>query len=398
MTTKRRAGALTCAMVTGGGTGGHVLPTLPVVEALLARNVDVHFVGSVSGFEERVVAPLNAERRASENSEAAAGKPRSGASKVTYHGIVTGKLRRYFSLANVIDCFRVPLGVWQAWRLVGRVRPDVVFSKGGFVSFPVVLAAWLRGVPVVAHESDLTPGLANRLAAPFVQSLCVNFDDHQARHQRVVVTGTPVRAELRQGDGARGRERLGTDDDKPLLLVVGGSLGARRLNEVVREALDALLPTYRVVHVCGPGKADARSAPPGYTQLEYVDAGWGDIIAAADLVVSRAGAGALYEWLALGKPHLLVPLPKEASRGDQIENAAFAKARGWSLVIDEHALTAATFVDGVATLAAQAPRIRGRLATFQARDSVGLIINELERVAIPRCRRRALDAAARCTG
>lgn len=368
MTTTGRRSALARVMVAGGGTGGHVLPTLPVIEALLAAGVEVRFVGGVGGVEEHLLAPLIA--------------PSEGAEKVIYHGIAAGKLRRYFALANLIDCFRVPLGVWQAWRLIGRARPDVVFSKGGFVSFPVVLGAWLRGVPIVAHESDLTPGLANRMAAPFVNSLCVNFDDHQARHRRVVVTGTPVRAQLRQGDRARGRQRLGIPDDKPLLLVVGGSLGATRLNEVVRAALEALLPSYAVAHVCGRGKVDAtRNDTPGYTQLEYVDAGWGDIIAAADLVVSRAGAGALYEWLALGKPHLLVPLPKTASRGDQIENAAFAKARGWSLVIDEHTLTAVTLADSVAMLAAEASRIRRRLATFQTRDSVGLIIHELERAA-----------------
>lgn len=362
-------------MVTGGGTAGHVLPALPVVEALLDRGVDVHFVGGRSGFEERLVTPLNARQGVPD-------APRQ--EKLTYHGIATGKLRRYFSLANAADALRVPLGVWQAWRLIGRVRPDVVFSKGGFVSFPVVLGAWLRGVPVVAHESDLTPGLANRLAAPFVRGLCVNFDGHAARHRRVVVTGSPLREELRQGDAARGREALGVGGDKPLLLVVGGSLGAQRLNEVMREALDTLLATYAVVHVCGPGKVDAeRADTPGYTQLEYVDAGWGDIIAAAQLVVSRAGAGALYEWCVLAKPHLLVPLPTAASRGDQIENAAFAKARGWSLVLAEEALTPVTLVESVAMLAAEAPRIRERLTTFQARDSVALIIHELERAAIP---------------
>lgn len=362
LTAPRGRAALARVMVAGGGTAGHVLPALPVVETLLASGVDVHFVGSVSGFEERLLAPL----------------------PVAYHGITTGKLRRYFSLANVADCLRVPLGVCQAWRLVGRVRPDVVFSKGGFVSFPVVLAAWLRRVPVVAHESDLTPGLANRLAAPFVRGLCVNFDHGAAGHRRVVVTGMPLRDALRLGNAARGRRRLGAPDDKPILLIVGGSLGAARLNAVVRDALEALLATYFVAHVCGPGKTSPQHAGrSGYAQLEYVDAGWGDVIAAADLVVSRAGAGALYEWLALGKPHLLVPLPREASRGDQIENAAFAKARGWSLVIDEHALTAETLVDGVAKLAGEAVRIRERLAGFRTRDSTGLIVRELVRAAFP---------------
>ena len=352
------------------------MPALPVVEALLAKDVEVHFVGTTSGFEERLLAPLIA---CGETDDGAA----KGQGKVIYHGIATGKLRRYLSVANLADCFRVPLGVWQAWRLIGRVRPDVVFSKGGFVSFPVVLGAWLRRVPVVAHESDLTPGLANRLAAPFLKSLCVNFDATKTGKRRLVVTGTPLRADLRQGNEARGRERLRVSDDKPLLLVVGGSLGAARLNEVVRDALATLLETYVVVHVCGPGKLDpARADVAGYVQLEYVDAGWGDIIAAADLVVSRAGAGTLYEWLALGKPHLLVPLSKEASRGDQVENAAFAKAQGWSLVIEESALGAVTLCDGVAMLAARAAGIKERLAAFQARDSTRLIVHELERAAI----------------
>ena len=376
---------MACVLVTGGGSGGHVLPALPVVETLLARDVEVHFVGTTSGFEKRLLAPLIA------GGETADGAPKDKGAKghtghtgkVVYHGIATGKLRRYLSMANLADCFRVPLGVWQAWRLIGRVRPDVVFSEGGFVSFPVVLGAWLRRVPVVAHESDLTPGLANRMAAPFVKSMCVNFNPTETGKRRVVTTGTPLRADLRQGDAARGRERLAVGDDKPLLLIVGGSLGAARLNEVVRDALPALLETYVVVHVCGPGKLDSGHTDiPGYTQLEYVDAGWGDIIAAADLVVSRAGAGALYEWLALGKPHLLVPLSKEASRGDQIENAAFAQAQGWSLVIEEPALDAVTLCDGVAMLAAEASRIRERLAAFQARDSLRLIIHELERAAI----------------
>ncbi len=351
---------LSRVVVAGGGSAGHVVPALPVMEALGRQGVEVHFVGGLNGIERRLATP----------------------SATAYHGITTGKLRRYFSLQNLVDCFRVPVGVWQAWRLLGRLRPQVVFSKGGFVSFPVVLGAWLRRIPAVAHESDLTPGLANRLAAPFVARLCVNFEPQSPADRAVAVTGTPLREALLAGDAARGRARLNLADEKPVLLVVGGSLGAARLNAVVRDALGELLATYSVVHVCGAGKiAPALRDLTGYTQLEYVEAGWGDIIAAAELVVSRAGAGALYEWLALGKPHLLVPLPKRASRGDQIENAAFAAAQGWSEVLHEDALNPKTLLDGLAKLAAESPRIRRRLAGFQARDSVGLVIRELERAA-----------------
>ena len=347
-------------VVTGGGSAGHVVPAIPVIEALRRFGCDVDFIGSTSALERELIDPLG----------------------VPYHGIRTGKLRRYLSIENLIDCFRVPLGIWQAWRRIGRLRPDVVFSKGGYVAFPVVVGAWLRGVPVVAHESDLTPGLANRLSVPFVKSFCVNFERTNFGKAHVAVTGTPLRPALIDGDAERGRRSLGLADDRPLLLVVGGSLGAERLNAVVRSALPTLLGDYALAHVCGAGKLDADLADkPGYVQLEYVADGWGDIIAAADLVVSRAGANALYEWLALGKPHVLVPLPKTASRGDQIDNAAYAEERGYSLVVPEHELNSETLTAAVAKLAALAPAIRERLAGFETRDSAALIVAELEHAA-----------------
>ncbi len=355
-------------VATGGGSAGHVVPAMPVILRLLADGCEVHFIGSASGLEERLVAPLG----------------------VAYHGVRTGKLRRYFSLQNLADCFRIPLGVWQAWRLLKRIRPEVVFSKGGFVSFPVVVGAWLNRIPVVAHESDRTPGLANRLAVPFATALCVNFDDTARRlaaagsRKRVVVTGTPLRPTLLAGDAERGRSLLGLGAQRPVLLVVGGSLGAAKLNEVVRAALDELLESYAVVHVCGAGKLDATLVRRrDYVQREYIDDGWGDVVAAAELVVSRAGANALGEWLALAKPHLLVPLPKTASRGDQIENAAYAQRKGWSLVIAEHELNSHTLVAGIAKLAALSSDIRRRLLASGVRDGTALIVGELERAAAP---------------
>ena len=347
-------------VVTGGGSAGHVVPALPVIEALRGLGCTVDFIGSRSRLEKELIEPLG----------------------VSYHGIRTGKLRRYLSFENLLDCFRIPVGIWQAWHALGRLRPDVVFSKGGYVSFPVVVSAWLRRIAVVAHESDLTPGLANRLSVPFVKAVCVNFETTTFGNARVAVTGTPLRPALIAGDAARGRALLGLGPARPLLLVVGGSLGAARMNEVVRVSLPKLLADYAVAHVCGAGKLDAAWADePGYVQLEYVADGWGDIIAAADLVVSRAGANALYEWLVLRKPHLLVPLPKTASRGDQVDNAAYAERRGYSLVMPEHELNSETLVAAVAKLAALAPAIRERLAGFQVRDSTALIVAELERAA-----------------
>jgi len=343
---------------TGGGTAGHVVPTFELIQAMRDKGVRVSFVGSRSGLEARLLAPLEVE----------------------YHGIASGKLRRYLSLANLLDAFRVLAGIWQAYWLLGRLRPGVVFSKGGFVSFPVVLGAWLRRIPVIAHESDLTPGLANRLAMPFVQTLCINFPATPVGRfrGRVVHTGTPLRSVLASGDAAAGRQLLGVAATDRLLLVTGGSLGADALNAALREALPALTPAYVVVHICGPGKLSGIENPR-YRQFEYVTDGWGDMLAAADLVVSRAGANTLYELLALGKPNLLVPLSRRASRGDQIENANYAAGLGYSTVLAEEALNARSLVAAVEALDAQLDAIRARLATFVAPDSVALICAELDR-------------------
>jgi UDP-N-acetylglucosamine--N-acetylmuramyl-(pentapeptide) pyrophosphoryl-undecaprenol N-acetylglucosamine transferase len=345
-------------LFTGGGTAGHVVPTFEVIRALQRRGVHVSFVGSNSGLEQQLLASLD----------------------VDYYGIASGKLRRYASLANLRDGFRVLAGIWQAFWLLGRLRPDVVFSKGGFVSFPVVLAAWLRGVPVIAHESDLTPGLANRLAMPFAKSLCINFAATPTGKFRghVVHTGTPLRDALTNADAAKGRELLAVGKADRILLITGGSLGADALNAAVRNALEALTEKFVVVHVCGPGKLSAHSARR-YRQFEYVTDDWGDILAAADLVVSRAGANTLYELLALRKPNLLVPLSRRASRGDQIENATFAAGLGYSHVLDEDQLDAGSLVAAVEALDAQLSKARERLTTFTPPDSVALICAELDR-------------------
>ena len=301
---------------------------------------------------------------------------------VVYHGVSTGKLRRYFSLANFTDLVRIPLGVFQAWRLLGRIRPQVVFSKGGFVSFAASVAGWLRRVPVVAHESDLTPGLATRLTAPLVTALCVNFEQTRAGAARTVPTGTPMRSTLRHGDAGRGREMLGIDGDKPVMLVVGGSLGAVALNAVVRESLDRLLGRYTVVHVCGPGRVDeALHGRRGYIQREYVDDGWGDVIAAADFVVSRAGANALHEWLALGSRTCWCRAPQRSAAGDQNREPPNTPGAGPQPRRRPEELTPPR-----CSRARNGSRVAARsgwqtLAGFAARDSVALIVAELERAA-----------------
>ncbi len=308
-------------LFTGGGSAGHVIPSLPLIAHFAAAGSTISYVGSNEGPEGGLVTPLG----------------------VPFYAIRSGKLRRYWSWRNVADLWWIVVGICQAIMLVGRLRPSIVFSKGGYAAFPVVVGAWIWRIPIVAHESDLTPGLANRLSLPFVAAVCTTFEvtEFPVRNRPVIHTGTPLRPELMNGNADRGRALVAARRDRPLVVVVGGSLGAEALNRVVRGALHGLLDFATVAHVCGPKRTDPMLANrPGYHQFEYVDAQWGDLLAAADVVVSRAGANSLYELVALRKPHLLVPLPRSASRGDQISNAGYALAHGWSRVVAEDELDA----------------------------------------------------------
>mgnify|MGYP000794647619 CR=1 FL=1 len=314
-------------ILTGGGSAGHVTPNLALLPQLLAEGVEVHYIGTADGIERTIL---------------------SGRKDITYHIISSGKLRRYFSWKNFTDPFRVMRGMFQARRVMREVKPAAVFSKGGFVSVPVVIAAHGRHIPVVTHESDYTPGLANKINAKFADKICVTFEDTLAHvGAKGVHTGTPIRPELYEGDKARGLSFLGFDGSKPVLLVMGGSLGAAAVNDAVRVALPKLLAMYDVAHLCGKGKVDESLAQPGYRQFEYVNAELPDVLAATDVVVSRAGANAVFEFLALSKPALLIPLPRSASRGDQILNAGYFARKGFAMVLEQEALTPETLLDAV---------------------------------------------------
>ncbi|MEM7098119.1 MAG: UDP-N-acetylglucosamine--N-acetylmuramyl-(pentapeptide) pyrophosphoryl-undecaprenol N-acetylglucosamine transferase [Pseudomonadota bacterium] len=347
-------------VVVGGGSAGHVIPAVPVIQALVDDDWRITFIGTTSGLEQELIKDL----------------------PVRFKGIAAGKLRRYWSWKNLTDLFRIALGVLQSLVLLITDRPQVVFSKGGFVSFPVALSAWLLRIPVVAHESDLTPGLANRLVLPFIRCLCTSFEATKVekRGVRVVHTGTPIRDVLLDGDAKLGRQQLGLDADQKLLVVTGGSLGADFLNQVVRQTLSQLTQDFFVFHVCGAGKILDTTAD-NYQQVEYVAQGWGDILAAADIVISRAGANALFELLALGKLNLLVPLSAKASRGDQIENAAFSKQQGYSVVCKEEALTPEALMAGLQNLDANKASFVAALAKFRHPDSVSRIREEIVRFA-----------------
>ncbi|MBE3563596.1 MAG: undecaprenyldiphospho-muramoylpentapeptide beta-N-acetylglucosaminyltransferase [Hydrogenibacillus schlegelii] len=347
------------AVLTGGGTAGHVMLNLALIPHLRARGIDVAYIGSRDGLERRLLA--------------------AAAPDVPYYAVSTGKLRRYFDWQNFKDPFRVAAGVVEAARLLGRLRPDVVFSKGGFVAVPVVLAARLRGLPVVAHESDLTPGLANRIALPFVREVLVTFPETKARlkHPRVRLVGGVVREALFDGRREEGRRLCGfsSPEDrarsgraKPVLLVTGGSLGARKLNEALRARLDDFLARYAIIHLTGEQGYDPSLRRPGYCQFAFAREELPHLFAAADLAVSRAGANTIFELAALGIPMLLVPLSRAQSRGDQIENARSFERRGLARVLPDEAVTPEALLQAVTALEAEAEAIRRRL--LEARDGL----------------------------
>ncbi|HLU70311.1 MAG TPA: undecaprenyldiphospho-muramoylpentapeptide beta-N-acetylglucosaminyltransferase [Fibrobacteria bacterium] len=325
---------------TGGGTAGHVMPNLALAPRLREQGWTLHYIGSAAG-PERTLAE-------------GAGIP--------FHAVATGKLRRYFSWRNFTDPARVIAGAFQAFSRLGTLKPDLVFSKGGFVAVPVVYAARLRGIPVVLHESDLTPGLANRLCLRLCRRICVSFPetrDHLPASARAkcILTGSPIRPELLRGDKAAGLAFLGFTTDKPVLLVMGGSLGAKAVNEALRANLDWILKTHQIVHLCGKGWLSPEADAPGYRQFEFLGAELADVMAAADAVVSRAGANSLFELLALRKPMLLIPLPGKASRGDQILNAESFAHRGLAHVLLQENLAPEVLRDALARLGHDAPTL-----------------------------------------
>jgi len=312
-------------ILTGGGTAGHVTPNIALVPRLTELGYQISYIGSYNGMEKKLIEELG----------------------IPYYGISSGKLRRYFDVKNFTDPFRVVKGFGEAVRLIRKLKPDVVFSKGGFVTVPVVRAAAMKHVPVLIHESDMTPGLANRLCISSATKICCNFPETVSSlpADKAVLTGTPIRAELKAGSAAAGRNFCGFTTEKPVLMIIGGSLGAAAVNDMIRKILPKLLPDFQVVHLCGKGKLDASLMnTPGYRQYEYISEELPDLFAMADIVISRAGANAICELLALKKPNLLIPLSANASRGDQILNARSFEKQGFSMVLEEEEITDETLL------------------------------------------------------
>lgn len=343
-------------ILTGGGTAGHVTPNIALLPKLKEMGFDIQYIGSYNGIEKDLIEPFG----------------------IPYHGISSGKLRRYFSLQNFTDPFRVLKGMFEAKKLIRDLKPDVIFSKGGFVSVPVVLAGKKCKVPVIIHESDMTPGLANKIAIPSATKVCCNFPEtlEYLPKEKAVLSGSPIRQELLTGDKATALELCGFTADKPVVLVIGGSLGSVAVNEAVRNALPELLQTFQIVHLCGKGKVDASfEGTQGYKQFEYIKEELRDIFAMADVVISRAGANAICELLALRKPNLLIPLSANASRGDQILNARSFERQGFSLMIEEEQVTKENLLDAVQELYNNRDKYVAAMQNSGQQDSIETILN-----------------------
>lgn len=349
-------------VLTGGGTAGHVMPNIALLPSLRERGYDILYIGSYRGMEKKLIEQEN----------------------IPYKGIDTGKLRRYFSVKNFGDPFRVVKGCAEAHRILRKYRPDVVFSKGGFVSVPVVLAAHSLRIPVIIHESDMTPGLANKICFRSAAKICCNFPEtvKYLPQGKAVLTGSPIRKELLAGSRENGLKITGFPDKKPVLLVIGGSLGSVTVNNAVRRCLTELLKDFSIIHICGRGNLDHElDHTAGYLQYEFVAGELKDFFALSDIVLSRAGANAICEILALKKPNILIPLSAAASRGDQILNAHSYEAQGFSYVLEEEKLTDGTLLSAVRSVFENRSAYMEAMEKSSQKNGTAKIIDLIEQTA-----------------
>ena len=348
-------------VLTGGGTAGHVTPNIAMIPRLQDLGYEISYIGSHDGIEKKLIEDFN----------------------IPYYGISSGKLRRYFDPKNFSDPIKVLRGYTQARKLLKQLKPDIVFSKGGFVTVPVVLAAKHRKIPAIIHESDMTPGLANRLCIPSATKVCCNFPETVAHlpADKAVLTGTPIREELLSGDAATAREFTGLTAENPVILIIGGSLGSVVVNDAIRNVLPQLLERFQVVHLCGKDKLDeSLKGTKGYVQYEYIKEELADLFALADIVVSRAGANAICEISALEKPNLLIPLSAKASRGDQILNAESFERQGYSKVLEEEALSDETLLEAINDLYDNRETYIDAMKSSEYPNSIETIVQLIEKV------------------
>ncbi|MCP3026832.1 undecaprenyldiphospho-muramoylpentapeptide beta-N-acetylglucosaminyltransferase [Halobacillus sp. A5] len=346
-------------LFTGGGTAGHVIVNLALIPEFQKQGYQIDYIGSYEGIERNLIESLN---------------------DVTYHGISTGKLRRYMSKENFKDPFKVLKGLYQSLRIINKRKPQVVFSKGGFVSVPVVAAAKLKKVPAIIHESDYTPGLANKLSFPFAEKVLATFPETMKYlpETKGKYIGAVVREELFEGDRSAGLRFCGFSSTKPVILVMGGSTGSKKINDSIRGNLDELLQEVQIVHLCGKGHKDDSINRTGYAQFEYVNEELKDLFAACDYIISRAGSNAIFEFLALRKPMLLIPLSRQASRGDQILNADSFVKQGYALKLEEEELDSTALLKKVKQLMEEKTKLLENMTSYENRKTKQQVIDLIQ--------------------
>lgn len=347
-------------ILTGGGTAGHVMPNIALLPSLEKEGYEAFYIGAYDEMEKDLV-------------------PGYG---IPYFGISAGKWRRFRSAKNLLTPFKVLKGIGQARKIMKDIHPNVVFSKGGFVSVPVVLAAKSLGIPAIVHESDITSGLANKISTPFATKVCCTFAEtvNEFPQGKALLTGSPIREELLHGDKEKAKKFVGFTDNKPVILVMGGSLGAVAVNDAVRGILDDLLKTFNIIHICGEDKTDAKyNNIKGYIQYEYVKDELKDIFALSDIIISRAGANAICEILALQKPNILIPLPKKISRGDQLLNAESFRKLGYSDVLDEETITNEVMYQAIMNLYQNKEKYIEKMRKSEQNNAVNIIIDLIKK-------------------
>jgi UDP-N-acetylglucosamine--N-acetylmuramyl-(pentapeptide) pyrophosphoryl-undecaprenol N-acetylglucosamine transferase len=345
-------------IMTGGGTAGHVTPNLALIPKLKENGFEIKYIGSIDGIEKEIITQNN----------------------IPFFGISCGKLRRYFDVKNFTDPFKIIKGIAQSIKILSKEKPDIIFSKGGFVAVPVVIAASIKKIPVVAHESDMTPGLANKLSEPFCNKLCVTFRESLKfiKGNKGVLTGSPIREEMLHGDKVNGKKMCGFTDSKEILFIMGGSLGSRLINEEVRKNIDELLREFNIIHICGNGNIDKNLInKTGYKQFEYVNEELPDFMGTADYIISRAGANSIFEFLALRKPTLLIPLSKKSSRGDQILNSKSFEKEGYALMLEEEDIKGDILNKKLLELKVRKTEFINNMEQSQSKNGVEAIINVL---------------------
>lgn len=344
-------------VLTGGGTAGHVYPALAVKE-YLGKEYEVHYIGG-NGMEKGIVEKEK---------------------DILYHEISTVKLERKLTPKNLLIPFKLASAISKAKKLLKEIKPSVIFSKGGFVALPVVIAGRKLNIPIVSHESDLTMGLANKIILKYCDKMCVAFEATCKVSDKCIYTGQPIRKKVLKGNKNNLSFVDSLDRKKPNLLVVGGSSGAKFINEKVYDNIDNLLEKFNVIHLTGKGKTE-KFDKPRYVQVEYAD-NMGDYLNLADLVLSRAGSGAINEFLALKKPMFLIPLSKECSRGDQIENAKLYCDLGYAEMLEEEDYSSELFLNKLINLSKNDKKYiknMEKTSDFNACEKIIEIIKNIEK-------------------